>query len=41
MTPEKRYYTRFFLKLGLIQVALLALLWRLNNLEYAGETNHN
>jgi hypothetical protein len=36
MTPEKRYYTWFFLKLDLILVALLALLWWLNNVVYAG-----
>ena len=36
MTPEKRYYTWFFLKLDLILVALLALLWWLNNVIYAG-----
>ena len=31
MTPEKRYYTWFFLKLDLILVALLGLLWWLNH----------
>ena len=36
MTPEKRYYTWLFLKLDLILVALLALLWWLNNVVYAG-----
>lgn len=36
MAPEKRYYTWFFLKLDLILVALLALLWWLNNVVYAG-----
>ena len=36
MTPEKRYYTWFFLKLDLILVALLALLWWLYNVVYAG-----
>ena len=36
MTPEKRYYTWFFLKLDLVLVALLALLWWLNNVVYAG-----
>ena len=36
MTPEKRYYTWFFLKLDLILMALLALLWWLNNVVYAG-----
>ena len=36
MTPEKRYYTWFFLKLDLILVALLALLWWLNNVAFTG-----
>lgn len=36
MTPEKRYYAWFFLKLDIILVALLALLWWLNNVVYAG-----
>ena len=36
MTPEKRYYARFFLKLDIVLVALLALLWWLNNVVYAG-----
>ena len=35
MTPEKRYYTWFFLKLDLILVALLALLWWLNNVVFS------
>ncbi len=36
MTPEKRYYAWFFLKLDLIIVGLLALLWWLNNVVFAG-----
>jgi len=36
MTPEKRYYAWFFLKLDIILVGLLALLWWLNNVAYAG-----
>ena len=36
MTPEKRYYAWFFLKLDLIIVGLLALLWWLNNVMFAG-----
>lgn len=36
MTPEKRYYFWFFLKLDAILVGLLALLWWLNNVVYAG-----
>ena len=36
MTPERRYYARFFLKLDLLLVGLLALLWWLNNVAYAG-----
>ena len=35
MTPEKRYYTWFYIKLNLILAALLALLWWLNNVVYA------
>ncbi len=31
MTPERRYYTWFFVKLDLILAGLLALLWWLNN----------
>ena len=31
MTPEKRYYAWFFIKLDLILAGLLALLWWLNN----------
>lgn len=34
MTPEKRYYFWFFLKLDAILVGLLALLWWLNNVVY-------
>ena len=30
MTPERRYYFWFFVKLNLILVGLLALLWWLN-----------
>jgi len=30
MTPERRYYTWFFVKLDLILAGLLALLWWLN-----------
>lgn len=36
MTPEKRYYAWFYIKLNLILAALLALLWWLNNVVYAG-----
>ena len=36
MNPEKRYYFWFFIKLDLILVALLALLWWLNNVVYTG-----
>ena len=36
MTPEKRYYFWFFLKLDLILVGLLALLCWLNNVAFAG-----
>lgn len=36
MTPERRYYTWFFIKLDLIIAALLALLWWLNNVVFAG-----
>ncbi len=36
MTPEKRYYAWFFIKLDIIIVGLLALLWWLNNVVYAG-----
>ena len=36
MTPENRYYFWFFLKLDLILVGLLALLWWLNNVAFAG-----
>ena len=35
MTPEKRYYAWFFLKLDIALVAVLALLWWLNNVVYA------
>ncbi len=31
MTPERRYYFWFFVKLNLILIGLLALLWWLNN----------
>ena len=31
MTPERRYYRNFFLKLDAVLIALLALLWWLNN----------
>ena len=34
MTPEKRYYFWFFVKLNAILVGLLALLWWLNNVVY-------
>ena len=36
MTPEKRYYFWFFLKLDLILAGLLALLWWLNYIASAG-----
>ena len=36
MTPERRFYARFFFKLDLILLGLLALLWWLNNVVYAG-----
>ena len=35
MNPEKRYYFWFFIKLDLILVALLALLWWLNNVVFS------
>ncbi len=35
MTPERRYYARFFTKLNLILAGLLALLWWLNNVVFA------
>ncbi len=35
MTPEKRYYFRFFLILDIILAGLLALLWWLNNVVFA------
>lgn len=35
MTPERRYYTWFYIKLNLIMAVLLALLWWLNNVVYA------
>jgi len=35
MTPERRYYFWFFLKLNLILAALLGLLWWLNNVVYS------
>lgn len=35
MTPERRYYARFYMKLNLILVALLALLWWLNNVVFS------
>lgn len=31
MTPERRYYFWFFVKLNLILIGLLTLLWWLNN----------
>ena len=34
MTPERRYYSRFFMKLNLILAVLLALLWWLNNIVF-------
>jgi hypothetical protein len=34
MTPEKRYYFWFFVKLNAILLGLLALLWWLNNVVY-------
>ena len=34
MTPERRYYFWFFVKLNLILVELLALLWWLNNVVF-------
>ena len=36
MSPEKRYYFWFFTKLNVIILGLLALLWWLNNVVYAG-----
>ena len=36
MTPERRYYLWFFFKLNIILIGLLALLWWLNNVVYAG-----
>ncbi len=36
MTPEKRYYFWFFIKLDLILAGLLVLLWWLNNVAFAG-----
>lgn len=36
MTPDKRYYFWFFLKLDLVIVGLLALLWWLNNVIFTG-----
>ena len=35
MTPDKRYYFWFFLKLDIVIVELLALLWWLNNVAFA------
>ena len=35
MTPEKRYYFWFFIKLNIIILGLLALLWWLNNVVFA------
>ena len=35
MTPERRYYTWFFIKLNVILIGLLALLWWLNNVVFA------
>ena len=35
MTPEKRYYFWFFIKLDLILAGLLVLLWWLNNVAFA------
>ena len=35
MTPERRYYFWFFLKLNIILIGLLALLWWLNNVVFA------
>ena len=34
MTPERRYYFWFFVKLNLILAGLLALLWWLDNVVY-------
>ena len=34
MTPQRRYYTWFFIKLDLILAGLLALLWWLNNVAF-------
>ncbi len=34
MTPERRYYFWFFVKLNLILAGLLALLWWLNNVVF-------
>lgn len=31
MSPERRYYRHFFLKLDIVLIGLLALLWWLNN----------
>ena len=36
MTPEKRYYFWLFIKLDFILAGLLALLWWLNNVAFAG-----
>ena len=36
MTPQRRYYACFFLKLDLLLIGLLALLWWLNNVVFAG-----
>ena len=36
MTPQRRYYAWFFLKLDLLLIGLLALLWWLNNVMFAG-----
>jgi hypothetical protein len=35
MTPQRRYYARFFLKLDFLLAALLALLWWLNNVVFS------
>ena len=35
MTPERRYYYWFYLKLNIILIGLLALLWWLNNVVYS------
>ena len=34
MTPERRYYFWFFVKLNLILAGMLALLWWLNNVVF-------